>query len=160
MHRSGNVTLKSVKLDEKAIEAVKQFQQEFKLKNQSEAILLGLNWGKQFFSVEVQAKNDLYDKVKQLELLINAVVKQVQGQFKIEEVKKLIMEAQKAEIAEETVILRDMVAGPTKETVEKLYSVLTSNQSTAEERKIAEKQLDELWFAVMEKKRSKGELIK
>lgn len=34
---------------------------------------------------------------------------------------------------------------PSKDTVESLYGVLTSNQTTAEQKKIAEKKLDNLW---------------
>lgn len=69
------MTLKSVKLSEEAVEAVNDFKQKFKCKNQSEAVVLGLSWGMQFFSSNVQVKDNLFGKVKQHDMILNALLK-------------------------------------------------------------------------------------
>lgn len=77
MQKEQESRLKTVKLTNKAIEAIKAFQSEFGLKNQSDSVVLGLGWGKQFFSVEKQVRDDLVSQVKQHEMLIGALVKRL-----------------------------------------------------------------------------------
>ncbi len=69
------MTLKSVKLTEEAIEAVNDFKKQFQLKNQSDAVILGLGWALQFFHSDKQVKDDLITRVKQHDIILNSLIK-------------------------------------------------------------------------------------
>jgi len=111
------MTLKSLKLTEEAITTINDFKAEFQLKNQSDAVVLAVGWARQFFSSNVQVKDDLFGKVKQHDIVLNGLIRKMQIQdgaigklsFRVqallnlnpeavEETRKLISQAQKERV--------------------------------------------------------------